>query len=150
MGETLSDNYSDNFANGFNEIILKGIITKQTKTFLIFTITEIVNLNIKHYDYTELFVPGDKLKIEWVSKYELSDKKIYYNLNDISNTKIDLSTDIAILCSKEMYTEMLHKDKYSELTEILDKFEFENPGEKDYLINLLNDYIKQIQDSSFK
>ena len=145
MGETLSDDYSENFANGFNEIILKGLIVEQTKIYIIFIITEIVNFN--YYDYTndKVIVLGEKLKIEWVSKFNFSDKKIYYKVNSVENDKIDISSNIALLCSEDMYNDILLKDKYSELTYQLNKIEFDNLTEKNYLIDLLLDYIEKIK-----
>jgi hypothetical protein len=145
IGEKLSDDYSENFANGFNEIILKGLIVEQTKIYIIFIITEIVNFN--YYDYTndKVIVLGDKLKIEWESKFNFSDKKIYYKVNSVENNKIDISSNISLLCSEDMYNDILLKDKYSELTYQLNKIEFDNLTEKNYLIDLLLDYIEKIK-----
>lgn len=145
MGEKLSDDYSENFANGFNGIILKGLIVEQTKIYIIFIITEIVNFNYYDYINNEVIVLGDKLKIEWESKFNFYDKKIYYKVNSVESDKIDISSNIAVLCSEDMYNDILLKDKYSELTYQLNKIEFDNLTEKNYLIDLLLDYIEKIK-----
>jgi hypothetical protein len=44
-----------------------------------------------------------------------------------------------------MYNDILLKDKYSEITYQLNKIEFDNLTEKNYLIDLLLDYIKKIK-----
>ncbi len=142
MGEDLYEDHCLNFADGFNEIILKCLITKKTNTHITFTVTKIINLKLKNYECFGSIVLGDILEFDYVPY--VYNKKTYYLMGNTTFNKIDLSTDISLLCEENLYDDMLIKNKYEELTKQLSMIEVDSLKEKEFLTNLLNKYINII------
>ena len=136
INEKFNDNnYVINFIDGFNGIKLKGIITEENSIYVLFRVNEIINFEYKYSN--DIPKVGDIIKIEWIEKYNNNE---YYKIN---NGPYD--TDISVLCSKECYEKKILECKFDNLTEILYQLEINNDYEKDYLIEILKKFIKDIK-----
>lgn len=137
MGEKFNDNdYVINFIDGFNGIKLKGTIVEENSIYVLFCVNEIINFEYKYSN--DIPKINDIIKIELKEKYNNNNE--YYKINDHP-----FDTDISVLCSKECYEKKRLECKFDNLTEILYQLEIDNDYEKDYLIEILKKFIKDIK-----
>ena len=136
MGEKLDDgNWPKNFADGFNGIMLKGIILEENAKIVLFRIGQILNFELRCYN--ELPNVGDVIKIEWSKKHNSGE---YYQIDSHP-----FDTDISVLCSKECYEKNITECKFGDFNVMLRELKIDNKYEKDYLIKLLRKFIKDIK-----
>jgi hypothetical protein len=144
-GKIQNSNFPQTFANSYNNIVLQGVISEQTELSIMFVITEIMHLDTEYENEYKSIVVGDTLKIDWLEKNEIDKEHIYYNVLDISNKTDVFNSNVSLLCSEQMYMNILYKNKYEGLIQILDKIDICDFGEKKFVINLLSESIRQIQ-----
>lgn len=79
------------------------------------------------------------IKIEWREKHNNGE---YYKIESHP-----FDTDISVLCSKECYERKKSEHKFDDLIAMLYELEIDNDNEheKEYLIKLLEKFIKEIK-----
>lgn len=137
MGETLDDNYLNNFANSFNSLMLRGKLS-ENNIKVTFEITNIIHSNLNCLNV------GDKFEFEIISKHEYSKDQIYYQIySDVHNGNIDLSNNFSVLCSENLYNKLHCEVKFSELKELLDKLTLSTLEEKEYFNDLISTFVNR-------